>query len=287
MIEDLPSDQEYLERLMRNTASPHLSEMKDHFIKQANDAVDEQIKNGIIDVSERQRYLDIQLEGLDPSKVFQNDVLRRLRSSVLSLLVGTDGARMETVPVGILSVYEMNAFAIRTPRGGEAVALNAGLWSYLKVGVYCVLAMMFRKTKDGFGKHHPDETYALNLFRLVELMKAGGGLITMVRNGDCSIADCVGPSARPEPFVVNTMKRAFTFILLHEFGHISHGHLNVDLTRRAKIGFGEKVDIYLTSHNQEYEADEFATQCIITKYKEDEVGSAAFWLSISILFFSF
>jgi hypothetical protein len=55
------------------------------------------------------------------------------------------------------------------------------------------------------------------------------------------------------------MEYALAFILLHEYGHVHYSHLDESFTRRMSIGEGD-VDIYVTSHEQEFEADDFAAR---------------------------
>ena len=265
---DLPSDQQFLETLMRSSASPHLSGMRDLLVKQAYDAIDEQIEKVIIDERDRETYLKIQLDSIDPVRTFQNDAVHSVKSRALDCL-GTEGKSLDQVPVGALSVVEMNAFAIRTPRGGAAVALNGSLWPFLKIADYCILAIMYRETAGAIGAHHSDETYALNLLTLVDAIR-DGAILVMVTDGENSIADCVGPAARPDRFVAWTIIIQLTFILLHEYGHIFHGHLDTNLTRQAVVE-GEDIDVYLTSHWQEFEADEFAIRRLLLSTHEEAV----------------
>ena len=123
-----PLDQEFLEELMRNTAAPHLATLRDWLVEQAHEAIDEQIKNGIIDLQDREKYLKIRIDGIDPVRGFQGEALLSIKARALECL-GTERLCLENIPVGALSIVELNAFAIPTPRGGAAVALNASLLS--------------------------------------------------------------------------------------------------------------------------------------------------------------
>lgn len=280
---NLPNDQEFLEILMQNSASSHFTSMRDLLEKQAIEAVEEQIRKKIIDPKDRGKYLKIQLDMLKPEHVFQNNVIELLRKDALNLL-NADRSLLEKVPVGAFSVAEMNAFAIKTPQGGAAIALNSSLWLYLKIAFYCVLAIMYRKSPDAFGIHHSDETYAINFIQTIDAIRSGA-IIIMTKDGEHSIADCVGPAAPINKFIVATIDIALTFILLHEYGHIYNGHLSGELTRKAAIN-GNMIDVYLTSHRQEYEADEYAVRHLFQIKLQDPLRHH-YVITLAILFLLF
>lgn len=219
----LPTDHQYLETLMRDSALHLPKEIVVQQEKRASEAVDELIEKKKIDPKDRQCYIDINLGFLNPATVFQGAALKTLKSRAFGYL-GDKQAVFEAVPVGVLSIPEMNAFAIRTPRGGVAVALYSGLWLFLKIAFYSLLAIMYRKTEYAIGAHHTNETYARNLYTVVSAIKSGS-IIIMPTSGEHSIADCVGDASWPEQMVIRNMLYALSFILLHEYGHIHHGHL--------------------------------------------------------------
>ena len=82
------------------------------------------------------------------------------------------------------------------------------------------------------------------------------------------------------------MEFALTFILLHEYGHIYHGHLDENMTRRMSSE-DEYVDIYLTSHEQEYEADEFAARKLFRKGEEKLIHNVCYIIAVTLLFLLF
>jgi hypothetical protein len=257
------SDVEYLRMLMereRICLPPEIREMKR---QRCHEAVAEMVKKGLLDQDPVEgkeyrsaaSYLQRLLDQSDPVKIFQNDNLQNLREKALTRL-GNKRTHLEEVPVGIFSTQELNGFAIRTPRGGAAIALYDSLWLFLKIAYYCIFAIMFRKTPHAIGSHHSDEVYAVNLLQSVLALR-DGAIIIMSMEGDYSIVDCVAEASRPEPIVVGQMLDTLLFILLHEYGHIWHGHLDTTKTRRKMIA-DEPTEVYTTSQMQEFEADLFA-----------------------------
>lgn len=280
----LPTDQEYLESLMRENTLVLPEKLQAIQKERASAAVDELIAKGILAQEDRQRYVEINLGYLDPTKVFQGENLKLLKARTLDLL-GAERSICENVPVGVLYVPELNGFAIKTPRGGCAVALCLGLWSFLNIAFYCVLALIYRNSPNPIGAHHSNETYMINFFDVIDAMKRGA-IVIMVTDGEHSITDCVGDAAQPEPVVVNNVLSALTFVLLHEYGHIYHGHLDENLTRRMSAG-SESVEIYSTSHKQEYEADAFALRKLLRKGEANLVHNASHIIAIAMLFLIF
>lgn len=279
-----PTDQQYLETLMRDSALVLPRQLRVLQEKRAVESVDELIEKKLIDPKDRQSYIDINMGFLNPATIFQGRVLRRLKSQALGYL-SDEEAVLKAVPVGVLSTPEMNAFAIRTPRGGAAVALNSALWLYLKIAFYSFLAMIYRKTEYAIGAHHTNETYARNLYTLVSAMRTQS-IIIMSADGEHSIADCVGDAARPEQMVLQNMQHALVFILLHEYGHIHHGHLDVHLTRRVSTE-KENIDIYVTSQEQEFEADEFAVRRFFLEGEKQMLNNVSHIVAITMLFLLF
>jgi hypothetical protein len=283
MNSDPPSDHDFLEKLMVDSASPHLNGMRDLFEKIIGKAVEEQIAKGLIDPKDRQEYFDLQISGIDPARAFQGGELIRVKTKALECL-RSERQAFEHVPVGALSVTELNAFAIRTPGGGAAVGLNMSLWAFLKIIDYCAIAMIFRKTPVAIGVHHTDNTYAQNILLVIEAIRSGGFIIAS-SEGKYSISDCVGPAAWPQKVVFSAMTTQLVFILLHEYGHIYHGHLNANLTRRVGSK-GADIDVYLTSHRQEFEADEFAVRRLLHSMPDE--GARQFcMMALSTLFLLF
>ena len=269
---------------MRDTALVYPKMWLDHHERRSTESVDELIEKGIINQKDRKRYIDFYREQLYSESAFQGGVLKSLKAKSL-LFLEKDVAKYEAIPVGILSICEMNAFAIRTPRGGCAIALYKSLWAYLKIAFYSLLAIIYRKSPRSIGTHHTNETYAINFYSVVNAIKSGS-LIVMLKDGEHSIADVVGDASRPDHFVAQNMDFALTFILLHEYGHIYHGHLDENLTRRMSSE-GENIDIYLTSHEQEYEADEFAARKLFRKGEEHLIHNVCYILAITLLFLLF
>lgn len=278
---NLPTDQEFLETLAQKHTRLLPKKIRERQEKYAIDSVDKLIAKGVIDRKDKQLHIDINLDLLNPAKLFQGDSMQSVRAAALSH-IATQRPEYETIPVGVLFVPELNAFAIKTPGGGSAIALNAGVWLHLQIAFFCLLAMVFRNTPHEIGGHHTNHTYLINLFNIVDAIKRSA-IILMTTTGEHSIEDCVGLSGKPEPMVVQHMHSALTFILLHEYGHIYHKHLDKRLTRKMAFG-DDSLDIYLTSHKQEYEADAFAIRKLLREGEEHLYQNVFYVVSIAMLF---
>jgi len=280
-----PTDQEFLESLMISEWRPLPSEINEIQRALWHQAVEEMIESKQIEPERRETYLNILLDQHDPRKMFQGNNIERIKKKAIDKL-NFEESELHKTPVGIFSTHELNACAIRTPSGTAVIALYISLWFYLKSSFFCVLAIALRNSETPLGEHHSDETYAINLLQMAEAAKKGIQLIVMTKTGEHSIADCVGPSASPDYRVVASLVESLTFILLHEYGHIFHGHLNSELIRMKVCG-ENKIEIYLTSHEQEYEADCFAIKRILESKKDSEEMKSLSLFSISMLFHFF
>jgi hypothetical protein len=176
----LPTDQEFLEELMRDTAIVYPKIFSEHFERRAIDSVDELIRKKLINPKDREHFIEFNQEFITPERHFQGRLLRGLREKALAHL-GNEAAKYEVIPVGILNAPEMNGFAIRTPTGGAVIALYVGLWAFLKVAFYSLIAIIFRKSGNPIGAHHPDETYAINLYTTVNAIKSGSVMIMITK----------------------------------------------------------------------------------------------------------
>jgi hypothetical protein len=279
------SDQDFLTALMVESIAPHLrdKDMRDILERIVREAIEKQIAEGIIEPKDKDQYLEIQLASIDPVRTFQNDALNRIRAQALNFL-GSERSLLERVPVGALSTLELNAFAIRTPRGGAAVSLNGNLWAFLKAIDYCAFATIFRGSPAAIGSHHSDEVYVQNLLLVIQTIRMEG-IFVAPTEGKYSISDCIGPAARSDGIIALLMTTQLTFILLHEYGHIYHGHLDANLIRRVLTGAAD-LDVYLTSHQQEFEADEFAVRRLLCS-SQDEGERQFYVMAVAMLFHLF
>lgn len=279
---ELPSDQDFLRSLMIEYTMPLPSPIRE--IQEENwlRAAEEQVQKGNIKPSEKDVYLESLRINHNPMELFQGSLLQEYRKDALGKL-HSDKHGLDRVAVGLFSTRELNAFAIKTPRGNSAVALHIGLWGYLKTPFYCILAIAGRHSQDSsLCKHHPDETYALNLLQCIPAIQQGSIIVTLT-SGKHSIADCLGPTAKPNKTLVVFLKQAIIFVMLHEYGHISLGHLNEEETRKKMLD-DTQVEVYLTSHKQEYEADAFAFKSILNSSSDEEsvLSLTSIWLLFSV-----
>lgn len=244
----LPTDQEFLEWLMTDAEEAH----KPVNLNTAAEAhADAAIKGGWRDEDQRTGEELIYREGNTPIKLLQGTVARVVVRTALDCL-SSEREALKRVPVGILPSTDVNAFAIRTPRRGAVIALNVALLHHFKILLYSSLALIHVDDHSTFNRSHPSEEYEQSIIRLAKVVCSGD----TINWDEFHIRDCfIG--AQPNRLVTTSMLFVAVFVLLHEYGHVQLGHLDANAVRQIAIGSTE-VDVYLNSHNQEYDADNFA-----------------------------
>ena len=69
---------------------------------------------------------------------------------------------------------------------------------------------------------------------------------------------------KAETFAIPYVLAAQVFVLLHEFGHIVLDHLKGEAALRVRLTKNMEVDVYQTSREQEFAADEFAVDRMVS-----------------------
>jgi len=164
--------------------------------------------------------------------------------------------QVKDIPVALLPISDLNGCAIQTPRNGAVILLDSG-------GIFSLaaLARYYFALWDYTG---------LPTFRdanWTELVSAVHNLARFCVTGDYTyVSQGLAAESRIDPPL--TRKRLvdpegqatfymWTFILLHEYGHVELGHLKTTALRSLRIGSGTEIR-YSPSQRQEFEADKYA-----------------------------
>jgi len=271
-----PTDQEYLEQLMREQCNSPEYPQRD-----ADDIANNAIARGTWPADRKNDLVRLIIEGNTPTLLLQGYITKVLKSLAGTLLASSE-KHVSNVPVGILAVPEVNAFAIRTPRGGAAIVLNVALLNHFKFLMYSVMAILLRETRFAFGKHHSDDEYLATITEVREALMTG----RCVCPGNIPVWDCLNDYSSPEQLVIEFLLRTSSFVLLHEYGHVYCGHLNAASLRSLKLG-ARDVDVYSTSHKQEFEADEFAIKHMMMHHRNDPSAISGLIAAVGIMFLFF
>jgi len=177
-------DEEYLRELARSLFVHLPDEIREFQTKRMSKDIDYLIKKGWLPEENREKELKSRLSQFEADTYFRPDPLVRIQETALSLMESDqEEAKYRNIPVGLLSTMTMNGFAIRTPFGGKAIALNCTLWLHLINLFYCFRAVCLRNSKKPIGSHHPDQTYFTNIYNMIKVINSNNTLLIMVEGG--------------------------------------------------------------------------------------------------------
>jgi hypothetical protein len=209
-IMSLPTDDESLVELYARFADHGASAMFDKPLREADlVALDPDLVR------------QLQAEFEDPRRAFRGIVIDATRQAALPLL-GADAERVKSIPVGLLPTHELNASAVRTPRGGAVILLNRSVMWALPLLFFSYAALDSWHTADALTKEMSDLALAECILSLA-MFCATDDLRHLAANPD--IAVILERIAGDKEVVMNAVLME-CFVLLHEYGHILHGHLD-------------------------------------------------------------
>jgi hypothetical protein len=227
-----------------------LSQLRAHF--------EEWVTVGAAEPDQWAEYVEYNEEVTSYENIFRGRLISGLRESALSM-TGSDREVLESIPVGMFPLETFNGWTDGTPHGGAIIVLNEAVINILRYVLHCIFAIAVGRVVDL-------ESTSTCVDVLV-------GLARVATTGD--IAAAMKPHHLPilTTFAVpddnfNDLAIAVEeFILLHEYGHVLLGHL--DLPR---------------AQHHEFEADEYALARMLSRYPEERVAVACgslmyfFWL---------
>lgn len=199
-----------------------------------------------------------------------------------SWLAGLVGIAMKRVdfsicpnpPTDILWCYSaiptLNGFCLKTPNlGAPAVVLNHGLISYIASAVH--LTMGLTSWGDStYCEHFPTEAIMGGLFELAAGIQDKRPAILL----NIEAVNCLGTQEHASSAMLHhgTCFLAELFIIFHELGHITLGHLNAaDVTYAFGEEIGASLPVFNRSQRQEFDADSFAFRRLVEMSVESEL----------------
>jgi hypothetical protein len=189
----------------------------------------------------------------DPRSALTGLQVSEIKRAALAML-GEEAQHVEAIPVGLLPTQELNASAVRTPRGGAVILLNNSVFWSLPFLFFCYAALDSWHTDEPLMKEIPDLAFADAILSLAAFCATGD--LGHLRE-EPLIATLLTRSSNEE--MIRNAVLMECFVLLHEYGHIVGGHLDPEQTTTLETRAGHPgVTTFRTRWDEEYEADAFA-----------------------------
>jgi len=269
------TDEEYLNYLYKQSESnaPWMREeehqLRDAFEKEMVEAYMREADGRI----EQELFVKMVRDWTRPHEGLRGSMITGLKDMALTDMM--KDFNVGHIPVGMLPVRALNAFAARTPRGGVVIVLNAGLMNSLHWVVRCYWALLTLYGPEPFSLQHS----------MLDLLNALDGLARYCGTNDVAgLTNPIVPSLSLPMIHGETMEHMrfmCLFVLAHEYGHHVLGHLNEENCVRNAVGTLPELEIYQRSHQQEFEADEFALRRLVAM---DERATHVVFQAIAVLF---
>jgi hypothetical protein len=271
----LPTDDAFLDELLRTESDgPWLASIVDSIRPMMEERIDAQIAAGYWTDEQRPEARALWEETFS-LRGSRGRFIDDLRNAALVAL-GADAARLSAIPVAFLPSRQLNACAIRTPRGGAVVLLDSAVVPFLSLFIQSFLALYTWHTGEPFSRDHSQGAFALSIIDLCRFCVSGNPR-DLLRSR--KILMC---RSRPE-FDEELYRFALLgeiFILLHEYGHVLLGHLEEGTVNHITTKAGTEIDAYTPSQRDELAADAFTAQRLIVWH--EAAGSPASDVAFSV-----
>lgn len=183
----------------------------------------------------------------DPREAFRGFYTRILVEECRKALPPTLHPVLDT-PIGFSFLDELNGFATPTPRGKAVIVVNLGVLLHAHLLGRCTLALSSYGSPEPFCRDYQPAFFGHAIVCL--------GRFAATRRHEHLRKIKVWNCPSLGPLDLNSAKFSHLiqlFVLLHEYGHVSRGHLDPSRMIRK-----QRVSVYAQHHRQEHEADEFA-----------------------------
>jgi hypothetical protein len=168
------------------------------------------------------------------------------------------------------------------------ILLNTSLVHFLPFISMCAGGIASPSLAADMSRNLTDRDYAESLYAIaMEFVNPDAGL--MMRSPIISDPILTKKREKDPNFSVIRMHQGTIwtcelFILLHEYGHVALDHLSTSRLRHARNA--QDVEVYTQHHAQEYEADEFALQCLFRGRDVEEKENVQMQLGVLFGFFA-
>ncbi len=241
------TDEEFLRDIGRELANPN------NVIETSNLVNDqdfhdgflaELVARGIANESNLESLRKLSRENLDPKEAFRGAFINTLCEMALAVLKRSGQEKgLESIPVGLVDAWDVNAHAIGRPDGGPVIVLNRGLLLNLQLIAHFTIALETWHSETPYRRDFPQGDYATFLIILAQYCVSGEAGILQQIPVDAFASVEIGGM----PHLFATMMEII--ILLHEYGHVKLGH--IDDERAAE-----------SAHDDEFAADMFAFKAL-------------------------
>ena len=213
-----------------------------------------------------------------PSAYIEGGLVDVLRNEALHIL-GDQAQYVDKTRVFLLPTTSLNGFASLTPLGTPFVVLNHGVIVFLSYLSIWYSAFYTWNSNEPYCLDHSQEAFAKAILRLAHFASTGQqkymvGLKPLI----CPSVSMWKDSTYVFAHLIELM------IILHEFGHVICGHLNSSVKFRVQIAGGVDLDGLKLSRDQEFEADEFAFNCLCRSSINTQMRPRDFAYAFGLLF---
>lgn len=238
------------------------------------------VDSGLFGISDREKVFALLRENESVSEMYRGQLVSILRDTALDF-AGDDRLRLEDAYVVLLPTEQLNARVFKAPSGRGVIVLNHAVILHVQLLVRTVLGFMTWHTEVPYSHDVSQEAFALAIIALARFVALGNW--DALRGHQEAL---MPPNARgPDTQTIKWAELIEIFILLHEYGHLVHGHLEEGVEPSPLEGDLLEVP---KRHQQEYVADAYAVQRLVKTNQEHLFPrDVAFIVGLVLRFFVF
>jgi hypothetical protein len=201
---------------------------------------------------------------VDPRRGYRGKDINELSHATLKLM-GTNRRFVEYIPVCFVPSKDLNGCTITAPSGNHVILLSSATTWITPFLMKCTSAIENWRYSISSGSYNFKNNYCRALVQLAKFCTTGEitDLTQISEALRTEVEDIISFPMKESG--VTTIAHAVLFemfLLLHEYGHIVHGHEDVS---RSGSGFIDAVEVMVCKKMQaeEFEADRFAVQMLL------------------------
>ena len=185
----------------------------------------------------------------DVISVFYNPLGLTSAHKRAGIILGSKWREVSDILVAPVTIPSFNAASVRSPEGYTVIIFNALLT--MSLPHFAALLMgAFKNAREKNWEHLADST--INIHKLVQAVQSATSIFNQVPGEVLAIFDPMTFKIASDVWQIQML-----FVLLHEYAHITCGHLSeLHLEREHPLDNGLKFGKYYTqSQEEEFEAD--------------------------------
>lgn len=249
-----PTDEEFLNQLYESWRDDSWIDFDRSMRRDEQAAMKAMIAEGLYEPSEHERAKADLVEIRDLRKSFRGQFVEVLKQLAFRCL-DKNGERVSHLPVGLLPTGELNACAVRTPRGSAVIILDHGMVLKLPLLLRSFWALSTYDEKEPFCRDHSKADFAATIrYVALHCLTNDNSYLSAITTWNCPSLPRYNYHVNLEALMIET------FILLHEYAHVLLGHLHDHALAPFAPEVGLGLTKYTKSQEQEFEADQYALE---------------------------